>query len=428
MATQHSVASLGVTAVLRQVLISNFTRAELEIACNDLGVNPELIRGMDEGLEYWADQFITYFARRGRIQDLIGYARLQRPTIAWNQISQLASNAPFDENIGAPLVGGLEALIQLIQRPELRDIATEFQSHFRSARDQIRIVADHKDLHDQLHELEVRCYRPILKGADRFPDDELFNDNLTDYTAVFQSVINTLPEILARPSQTAAGGAWVQRLLEAWATLQSAIDTPDKSRLMRALRLIKSVIDLQPALVNQRLADSARQVRLQDLLNTVSTLQRKVSLITADIALLAQFSHGVDALARLSVSLPAAVAEHDRWQEVDNELKLVEDSPDASLDAQNWAQLRDLLVPLHSGRDEAWAAQFQKLVNQLADAVGSGQPRKVREAFRPFRSQAMQRFFDVDKKLKLMCDSLRESGAPLNALLSVLKGDSSDSG
>ncbi len=69
--------------LFRDALVTAFTDDELSILCNDLGVDPEVIGGQTLGQEVYADRLITYFEKRGRVDELLGALRKTRPAIVW---------------------------------------------------------------------------------------------------------------------------------------------------------------------------------------------------------------------------------------------------------------------------------------------------------------------------------------------------------
>ena len=70
-------------AEFRQNLVSAFSMGELETLCSDLGVDPELIGGKDQGKEHWADQIILYFEQSGRIEQFVARLNALRPNVGW---------------------------------------------------------------------------------------------------------------------------------------------------------------------------------------------------------------------------------------------------------------------------------------------------------------------------------------------------------
>ncbi len=68
----------------REALVAAFTDDELSILLNDLGVDPDVIAGRTLGQETYADNLITYFEKRGRIDALLSALRAIRPAVQWN--------------------------------------------------------------------------------------------------------------------------------------------------------------------------------------------------------------------------------------------------------------------------------------------------------------------------------------------------------
>ena len=74
---------MSTRAQFHQQIVESFSDEDLAMLCNDLGVDPELIPGNEQGKAYWADQIITYFDDRGRMNELIEKLRTERPRLRW---------------------------------------------------------------------------------------------------------------------------------------------------------------------------------------------------------------------------------------------------------------------------------------------------------------------------------------------------------
>ena len=74
---------MSTRAQFHRQLVESFSDEDLAVLCNDLGVDPELIPGNEQGKAYWADQIITYFDDRGRLNELLARLRTERPRLQW---------------------------------------------------------------------------------------------------------------------------------------------------------------------------------------------------------------------------------------------------------------------------------------------------------------------------------------------------------
>lgn len=99
------VSEMTVTdrAQLRQNIVNHFSDGDLELLCDDLGVDPEVVPGRERGKETWAGEIIRYFERRGRLAELLGALKQRRPNVAWDNTpgsqpeEQIAESAWWDQ-------------------------------------------------------------------------------------------------------------------------------------------------------------------------------------------------------------------------------------------------------------------------------------------------------------------------------------------
>jgi hypothetical protein len=76
---------------LRQNLVDHFGVEDLELLCDDLGVDHESVPGYGGGKAYWAGEIVRYFERRGRLDELIAALQQRRPAVQWMLNTQEAS-------------------------------------------------------------------------------------------------------------------------------------------------------------------------------------------------------------------------------------------------------------------------------------------------------------------------------------------------
>ncbi len=98
----------------RDQIVASFGTDELETLCRDLGIDPDIIPGQDQGKEYWVDQIIAYFERRGQVPALMSALRQRRSeqTWAYTPAAGISAVAPRKMPIGLLAgAGGLAAVV-----------------------------------------------------------------------------------------------------------------------------------------------------------------------------------------------------------------------------------------------------------------------------------------------------------------------------
>jgi hypothetical protein len=333
--------------------------------------------------------------------------------------------APAPSATSSSIGSGLVALGDLIESAaDVREDVIVFRADFEAASDQIALVADYKDIHDQLHSLQFHCYNPIVQEVRRLPDDDEAWENLSNYELTLQGIVARLEEVLSRPTLTRAEAAWVDDLAAAGRDLATAIEALDLKLLKKAVRLLNRVLAIQPAQYNARLNAAARALRLAGLAQGLGRVHSRLPQLQLDAGKVAQFELGIAALAGLSGRLAGLVNEHDAWQAVDLELRRIEAALDMDLSELelSWEDLREDVARLHAGVEEPWAHALVSEAAKLDAAIAAADETRMRHFFRRYRRQAGDRFYRVDIELKRMTDDLRKVGEPLAAVLRLLTG------
>jgi hypothetical protein len=317
-------------------------------------------------------------------------------------------------------------LAGLLREHDVHDLVVGYCGDFKKVDRQIRILSAHKSLHDLLHEIQVRCYRPITVAAVTFPSSESLDD-LAEYQAGLKvlsdrvQVLTANREIFKNPHVL-----WVQKLVQAYVELDSAIQYSDARHLDEGIKLLKAVIGQEPPKVNARLSTLAGDLCLPDLVQSMEAIRTRLE-AHLDAERAAEFRQGAEGLAELHQLLQAAVEQHDTWQRVDDLLRATEsqvrgEEGDLGEIGKSWPGLKELTQPLFGAGADPHVLQFQKEGEKLETALTeqNPNPRRARQAFRSYRGQATQLFYEVDKTLYAHCDELRKVGRGLALVLEVL--------
>jgi hypothetical protein len=317
---------------------------------------------------------------------------------------------------------GLQALVELMRQPEVRDIVLEYRVVFRDTRRQVEAVGNYKDLHDELHELQIQCYNRLIREMEGFPDDLIAVENLIDSKLTLESKINNVREIVARADYLSGEIAGLQQLQQAYTVLNEGLEALNPETLKRAAQKLGRVMALQPSKINAKLTSAAANLHLSDLVQTMGIIREQLTKARAEERNVHRFDDGVRGLSALQAALCLLIAEHDLWQEVDNRLHLIENDLDVELASlkDSWDEIREIAAPLYARRLEPWAEVFRLLDGNLRVAIEESNPAKAKSNFRLCRARASDRFYKVDVILKRFCDNLRTIGEPLAAVLEII--------
>jgi hypothetical protein len=315
---------------------------------------------------------------------------------------------------------GLSALRELMQTPDVQVDVAAYLANFKAARDQMAVLGDLKDLHDQLHNLELTCYNEVVQTARRLPDDVMAWDLLIDYEEILQTTIIEVKKIASRGSVPASELSWTRHLAQAGEVLRSAIGGQDTGLLQKAIELLNHWVLAQvPSQLNARLNTKARDLRLPALVDALEGIH--TSMVGRDLNAenVHDFKAGLDGLRNLECVLSNLVEDHDKWQVVETELRLVENflERDISELEANWPGLKEMAEPLYSSGSDPAATGFKIISEKLEGAISAHDPVRIKQFFRSYRSKAAKRFYEVDALLKRHCNDLRMVGDPLATVL-----------
>lgn len=319
---------------------------------------------------------------------------------------------------------GLRALSRLMRRPQVRNAAMRFQLNLEHAEGQIESLRGYKGLHDALHDMQFKCQDLIRSEIGSFPNDPSGLDNVQDYLFTLDRLAQEVRSIVEKGHIRAEETRWIEEDLEpARKELWHAWSTRDLEALRRGDLLLNRVVARRPSEINFSLYRAAETLRLPDLLDALRRISNEVVLLGAHSEDLELFEEGIEHLSAFSTVLRSLVGQHYQWQEVDNELRLINESlrTDKEELAFWWPRLKVKVVPLCHAKADSWSPQLGTNIERLDMALESQEPGKILEQFRRFRAQARDRFYDVDKALKSQCDLLPMVAEPLDAVLRLMQ-------
>jgi hypothetical protein len=320
-------------------------------------------------------------------------------------------------------VQGLAALSDLLTSPAVQEAVTEYQEELSESSNRINNLTRYKAVHDHLHSLQVHCYRPVLEEFRRFPEKPVDWDQLEEYGNNLENVVLALDEATGEDcfSETEQDKlkSTVKTLQRSRTDLASAIKQKDLKQLKTAAQGMLSVLRNQPDYFSISLGHLARELHLERLAQAMRGLHQKLRGQFLDPDKLAQFGAGTEALERLGKELIQLIDNHDRWQEFDSTLRLVEGDPEMieQLRQGTWEDLKVKSQRLNSGGEESWEAEIREKTDELDVALQTQPADKFFFAFQKYRNWVVQRFYRVDRDLLKLCAKLCRVGVPLDTIL-----------
>ena len=333
----------------------------------------------------------------------------------------------------------------MLHEPDLKVRVIEFRVWFVNVSGQIEVLRCYKALHDELHLLEYHCYNFVIQEVRRVADlrRRLLADQPNPAPTVLVAKLRDCvrwelidqPEIelravIYRLHQTEASRqlprsetAWVKELGPALDGLSAALNDRDVSRLEWVGGALSRVIRLRPFQVNSRLFRAAIDLHLESLIEALEQIQALLARAGVKAARLGPLRAGQTALASLHHTLSRLVDEHNQWQDVDVELRQIEDNFrfDLTILEVFWPGVRQRVQALSGDDDEATARALREDTERLEKAVAEHNPARIERHFLRFRSQAANRFLNVDETLKTLCSELTKVADPVAAVLDAME-------
>lgn len=341
--------------------------------------------------------------------------------IAGGNIIQAAAGATVI--IGAQVGAGLQALNDLVQlSPEVRAAVGTFAADFKAATSQVDVMGDYKDLHDLLHQTQFYCYTPILREVTRFPDDSSL-ELLDDYERSLRDILVKLGEVGSRQRVAEGDTAFIPEIDQAHTDLKSALDNSNTEILKKCIWRLKRILATYPVIIDTRLNGSARALRMDALIAALVEIQKDLTALKVDADKVEKFEESLCMLQSMDEKLQVLLADHEKWQAVDIELRRIESLTEQDLTELefSWPDVKAQTSPLYENSTEGWAVSIQGYASQLDQFLTANNIPKIRQAFRNYIHETASHFFQVDINLKSLCSELRQIGDPLSSIIRSLE-------
>jgi hypothetical protein len=367
----------------------------------------------------------TWAEGEGRLPEVVAAAcRHTRAEALLDVAAQLGwAPGPADSSTEAvaSVRTGLRALGELLQDPAVRTALAAFRAVLEGADRRIQKVADYKDLHDRLHDLQFRCLEPIASASRSFPGggtaEQLKFDAIT-----LRAEYEKVRVIVGRPTLAGEDFAWVDEELAACAAqLGEAIEQNQPSKLQQIVRGLRNIIQVQPTLLNKLLVQAVEFLDLGALVRRLQEVSSELARLGADADQRGWVEKGTSDLAVLDDALRGAVQRHRAWQRADNDLRLCNTSRGGSADelAATWAGVERSLARVVT--IDPSTRELPALAALVKAAIADRDESKVAVVLLKFQTLASDRFYQVDKELKQLCDRIAPVGRDLDTLVGQLE-------
>lgn len=313
---------------------------------------------------------------------------------------------------------GLRLLLELSKTTAVADVISRSKEVFDNTYRQTVKLKLFKTIHDALHIIEFDCLRVIEEGRP--------TNTLRPMKIKFQNEARRIQEAI-QPDymDSALCDNMAEQLKLVAAAFKGAVDVPgDVDSCPRVVSELRALLSDLPSRLNYGIADAAKGLSLDRLVDLMKTVQGEVSAAgPGHDPQLEPFLQGIDALQRLRDELKRRVEEHTQLQGLDSKLRTVctaTTQPGAL--ASEWGRIKNvrsrLLPPFFPELEEA-NDDLLALESQIETEVAKGDEQAVLNSMKAYFQTVGTVFKNEDTNLKDFCIRLSEVSQPLQAILAV---------
>jgi hypothetical protein len=355
---------------------------------------------------------------------IAGSVTAGRDVIGRGQIIQGAT----PEQFAAMLTRLVELMVEIRQASNLLLGA---RSLLENARRQLRRLAEYKEAHDLLQQLEssyLVIYSLIYDEGELLAPAQVRWRSLERSGDDLQSSIQRVCNVTAAASFAADVADSRGELGRAASDLPRAFGGRDLDLLDALLADVQRVIGTQTPRMNDRLIAALDGLQLGELARRLTTMYGDLMQPHGELGhgraeQLAALASDVAGLGQLAERLTQLRNAHDRWQQADNELRAQQAVlPTAGRRFPvHWQRslgqrLRQLCAAVADEQERALATQIAAVDALLAQP----EPLALADAIDGCRRAVARQLNQIDHDLRTLCTRLQEAGGPLDTLLERL--------
>jgi hypothetical protein len=339
------------------------------------------------------------------------------------------ASGPVDSKIlVSDLNNSLQALAGLNADQAVRETVGRFRADFEATNEQIKILEKYKELHNDLHELQVRlpAIEDVLARSAVDPKARRSVGTFAvDLSWLVRSARKTIPGL---PNQQREED-WInefdacakdmERVAQLSLSLEMAAQIPERLMLLLS----------ESARINTQLVSVTYLLRLGGFAKTMDTIAQYVrSTSPHGVSTAERLATGSAAVNSLRARVEELVYQHNQWQDLNTQLDAAANSTEQRPEKRilRWPQFQQKLTSLcDRDREEDWSYALREALLRWMTAAAKSTPTdqdtvEIENSFAEFQRACMFRFFDVDKQLGEFCAQMTEIAAPLNMLLNVI--------
>jgi hypothetical protein len=376
-------------------------------------------------------ELLDHVEKNGRIVELLNgiknWKDQQRNEALQRVIGEHLKRASTAASVEALSTGIVSLQRDVEENAAVRAVVAVSRKTLDQVSSSIDALSHYKELHDCLHEIQLRHYREIIARAKDLGSKPQASFELQQHVIDLAKIcsrarqaVEQLPEIGADRKHVRG---WVEELELAIPKLRKAVREEDTHDVITAVFPFRSVIVSEQSRVNASLNRYAEELPLDEL---SEILAKVVATKPAGDASAADLQKAILSLRNIKSQLGSRVAEHDKWQRIEKDFWEAEDNIEQNT-SESLDQFKEFWPAIKSRVDEIastqapsdWARDTKDYASQIDKTVVD--PRTnfelLRRNFRLFRDTALLHFFNVDRDLKAQCGDILKIRLPLQELL-----------
>jgi hypothetical protein len=422
---------------LQALLVESFDKSALEeLVRKKLGDRLENIINTNQPNSKIVFDLLTWTEQRGvsTLEVFLQGALAERPgngvLQAFCEQAVPGALKPFDSQAFVKnLTSGLNVLISMKDVLAVRETVGHVRAQLETTNEQIDILKKYKELHDCLHELQVRllAITDAVTRVKEVPARRSLGIYAKDLRWLAERARAAIPNLPSEQNEK----IWIPDLDSCAADIDAARASTENGHELTQLPIRLRGLLTEAPRINANLAQLAGLLTLDSFSKTMDAIAGRIryDTIAEDTSL--QLSTGSAAVNVLRSRIALLVREHYEWQFLTTQLA----TADTSLDYQpklkivRWYQFSSRLMALCDlASREEWSQDIRSLMERwVASASLAPKPSDIEitaaeDAFAEFSHACKLRFFEVDKQLKELCSKLTEIATPLTMLLTVTSG------
>ena len=294
-------------------------------------------------------------------------------------------------------IQGLSIILANIQDEVVHRTLLSSKKELLITFEQIELLERYKRLHDSLLLLRDKL-QSFLVNMNHMKED--------DYEVSVIDLIDTVEMIteLMRDFEGMVEMSWYRLLEASRHDLEIWFETREPKDIERATGRLNHVMNIAPRHIDGKMRLTAERIQLALIAQQIGFLVPQIQNREYS-SLLKSCS---ESLERLDETKKWLINEHDRWQYVYDQLRLVERGGSPSIQDLEiiWPEFLPAVNDLSKGHPEDWAKSLSEITYKLSQSIEKQEHSEIRRFFLRLNSRINKQFAAIDQQLLDYCQQL----------------------